>query len=113
MVKKLTEPLPRWKDGVCQTMSSEIFFMDADDKADSPSGDAQAACDRCTIVAACLHWAMINHEPYGVWGGTTPKQRQQLRRPIIRVHCPGCSSEAILEEPTSETCLSCGLSWRI
>lgn len=92
-------------------MDSDIFFMD-DAHTVYANPTAQAACDRCPIVAACLHWAMEN-EKYGVWGGTTPKQRTMLKRPIIRLRCPGCASEVILEESASETCLSCGLSWRI
>lgn len=106
--------MPHWAEkGLCRNMDPEIFFIDADADADFPNPVALAACDRCPIQAACLNWAMETNERNGVWGGTTPRQREKLRRPIVRVRCPGCSSNAILEEPNVEVCLSCGLSWRI
>ena len=92
-------------------MDPEIFFMD-DERTVHANPAAQAACNRCVILTGCLEWAM-KYEKYGVWGGTTPKQRAMLKRPIVRLRCPGCASEAILEESASETCLSCGLSWKI
>lgn len=111
---KLLIPMPHWAEkGLCRNMDPEIFFIDADADADFPNPVALAACDRCPIQAACLNWAMETNERNGVWGGTTPRQREKLRRPIVRVRCPGCSSNAILEEPNVEVCLSCGLSWRI
>jgi WhiB family redox-sensing transcriptional regulator len=111
MTKKIIGALPRWKLRACGDMDPELFF--ADDLVTFAHPVVQAACNRCVISTACLAWAMENNEQFGVWGGTTPKQRRALKRPIIRLRCPGCSSEAILEEPTSETCLSCGLSWKI
>jgi WhiB family redox-sensing transcriptional regulator len=112
-MKKGLVPLPKWKDGVCRTMDPDIFFMDTDDKADLPNALALFACQRCDIQSACLHWAMEQNEKSGIWGGTTPRQRDKLRRPIMRVSCPGCFGTMILEEPTSETCIGCGLTWKI
>lgn len=109
--KKLVGELPNWEDGVCRSMDPDLFF--ADESVLEPSPIVIAACGRCPLSTECLDWAMRNMERYGVWGGTTPKQREKLRRPITRVYCPGCSSEAIREEPGAETCLSCGLSWKI
>lgn len=111
MVKKLVGELPDWRLGVCRTMDPDLFF--ADENTNEPGPEVVVACGRCAISAMCLHWAMTNKEQFGVWGGTTPKQRRALNRPIARLRCPGCASEAILEEPGTETCLSCGLSWKI
>lgn len=111
MVKKLVGALPNWERAVCRSMDPESFFADENVELANPS--IVAACNRCEITAQCLAWAIANNETFGVWGGTTPKQRRQLNRPIARLRCPGCGSEALLEEPTTETCLSCGLSWRI
>lgn len=35
---------------------------------------------RCPVIAECAAFALANHEPYGVWAGTTPKDRAQLHR---------------------------------
>ena len=39
---------------------------------------AREICMRCPIIAKCLEVGM--YEDYGIFGGTTPKQRQQIKR---------------------------------
>jgi hypothetical protein len=39
---------------------------------------ARAICLRCPVMAKCLKVGMF--EDYGIYGGTTPQQRKQLRR---------------------------------
>lgn len=59
--------------GRCVTAPDpEVFFDEA--RAD----EALALCDSCPLLAACLDHA-IRHEANGVWGGTTPVQRDALR----------------------------------
>jgi WhiB family redox-sensing transcriptional regulator len=112
--KMLTIPVPHWADdGECRNIDPEYFFDDHDTEADFPNPTAYLACSRCMIQSQCLQWALDTDEKHGVWGGMTRRQRLKVRRPIMRVRCPGCSSNALLEEPTSETCLSCGLTWKI
>ncbi|GAA2321969.1 hypothetical protein GCM10010149_88860 [Nonomuraea roseoviolacea subsp. roseoviolacea] len=33
----------------------------------------------CPIRDECLHWALLNNEQYGVWGGMLPHDRRNLR----------------------------------
>jgi len=40
---------------------------------------ARAICDGCPVSTECLDFALENH-CIGVWGGTTERQRRQLRR---------------------------------
>ena len=57
-----------------------------------PNGDragaerAKAICERCPARRDCLEWALKANEKFGVWGGTTPLERRQLRRD--RAHGP-------------------------
>lgn len=37
-------------------------------------------CARCPVRLACLDQALANGERFGVWGGTTPNDRYQIRR---------------------------------
>lgn len=39
---------------------------------------AKAICATCPVAAACLDFALRNHEA-GVWGGTTAKERRTMR----------------------------------
>lgn len=110
--KAKTPELPRWELRACKNVDPEVFWLDADSEADLPNVTAYMTCMRCEILVSCLDWAM-QHEKFGVWGGTTPRQRQKLARGIERVSCPGCFGTSILEEPGAEVCLGCGLSWKI
>lgn len=38
-----------------------------------------AICEGCPVQAQCLKYAMDNNE-YGVWGGTTERQRARIRK---------------------------------
>lgn len=41
---------------------------------------ARETCASCPVNAECLEWALTKPEEYGVWGGTTPRQRGALRK---------------------------------
>jgi hypothetical protein len=40
---------------------------------------ARLICARCPVAVLCLTDALINDERYGVWGGTSGRQREKLR----------------------------------
>jgi WhiB family redox-sensing transcriptional regulator len=40
---------------------------------------AKQLCFACVHISECREWAMA-HEDYGIWGGTTEKERAALRR---------------------------------
>lgn len=39
---------------------------------------AKAMCARCDVVERCLQFALDNEIQYGIWGGTTPEERQKI-----------------------------------
>lgn len=41
---------------------------------------AKNICSECPVKAACLEYAVTANEPYGIFGGTTPAERNLLRR---------------------------------
>lgn len=41
---------------------------------------AKAICNRCPIKPVCAEYAIISDEPYGIWGGLTPSERNSIRR---------------------------------
>lgn len=40
---------------------------------------AKALCRSCRVRDACLQWA-LEHGEQGIWGGTTERERQLMRR---------------------------------
>jgi hypothetical protein len=61
---------------VCATADPEIFFTD------SPMDTlaAKGLCQRCPIMTDCLDMAMGENIKDGIWGGATPKEREQFKR---------------------------------
>jgi hypothetical protein len=43
---------------------------------------AKRLCQHCPLAPACLAWALANPtlSEEGIWGGTTPRQRNTLRK---------------------------------
>ena len=59
----------------------ELFFpVSESGPAARQVAAAKAICARCPVAADCRAWALRAGEPAGIWGGTTPTERQLLRR---------------------------------
>ena len=37
-------------------------------------------CNRCPVIAECLHYAITKEEVFGVWGGISQRNRRPLHR---------------------------------
>ena len=66
----------------CQNTDPEIWFPENL----WHSGDnfntvkiAKDLCNQCPVKNLCLEFALINDEEYGIWGGTSVRQRDILR----------------------------------
>lgn len=59
----------------CRGLNPDIFFP----VRGASVREAKAVCAECSIRLACFEYAMINHEDHGVWGGTSERQRRDLR----------------------------------
>lgn len=63
---------PGWRaEALCAQVDPELFFPEQG----FPSHQARAVCGRCPVTTECLDWAMSHHERYGIWGGTTARDR--------------------------------------
>ncbi len=71
---------PAWHaDGLCRKADPGTFFpVNADGVV-----RAQRICNACPVKAACLTWA-LEHNEYGLWGGTSERQRRRLREGLPR-----------------------------
>jgi WhiB family transcriptional regulator, redox-sensing transcriptional regulator len=45
-------------------------------------------CGGCQVRQECLDFALAHDQLYGIWGGTTPEDRQRARRRKRRAAAP-------------------------
>lgn len=60
----------------CREADPEIFF--ASTRADERA--AVAVCSTCAVADQCLEFAIETRERFGVWGGTSERQRRKMLR---------------------------------
>ena len=66
----------------CSKVSTELFFPTGT-HIEGAVKQAKKICSGCPIAVECLTWAIAN-EDFGIWGGTTPSERKELRRSPAR-----------------------------
>lgn len=80
--------------GACRDVDGELFFHPYGEREPSRSRRERAAlavCARCPVLFECRTYALQAREPYGVWGGLTETDRQDIlagRRPPHERHSP-------------------------
>jgi WhiB family redox-sensing transcriptional regulator len=77
-----------WRvDAACREQDTELFFpVGPTSEVDAATALARAVCERCPVSDACLHDALTLRIEHGIWGGTTPQEREKLvreRRPTV------------------------------
>lgn len=73
----------RWRDrAACLDEDPELFFPAGDDGPlnQAQIEEAKAVCRGCDVQDSCLSWAFVMDERYGVWGGLSERERQELKR---------------------------------
>jgi WhiB family redox-sensing transcriptional regulator len=66
-----------WRDlAACIDTDQRMFFPAQGDA----NRLARQMCASCPVRIPCLDYAVDNHEEFGIWGGTTPRERQAIRR---------------------------------
>ncbi|MEU7990830.1 WhiB family transcriptional regulator [Streptosporangium canum] len=72
----VTDEVFTWQDFArCGEVDPEVFFPEK-------GGSVRAAKQvyrSCEVRAECLAYALDNHEDFGVWGGTSERERRRLR----------------------------------
>jgi WhiB family redox-sensing transcriptional regulator len=59
----------------CRGMPLKIFYP-----TDASPGEAIATCIRCPVSDECLEYALTHPPDYGIWGGTTARDRRKILR---------------------------------
>jgi WhiB family redox-sensing transcriptional regulator len=67
---------PAWMDrGACCDVPTPAFFIERG----GDQAPARRACAVCVVRSECLAYAMADPELKGYWGGTSERQRRQIR----------------------------------
>lgn len=61
-------------DAACKDIHVDFFYPE--DPMDNTA--PRSVCRKCPVRVECLEYALVNNEPYGVWGGLTTKERKRL-----------------------------------
>lgn len=71
-----------WRErAACKGMDAALFVL-----ARGDSGrEAKRVCRGCEVRAECLEYALDSHEQFGVWGGTSERERRRMRREGLEV----------------------------
>lgn len=73
--------------GSCRGMDSAYFFHPDNERGSERAARvsrAKAICGRCPVLGQCRQHALTVREPYGIWGGLTEYEREQLQRTRVR-----------------------------
>jgi WhiB family redox-sensing transcriptional regulator len=71
---------PAWhRSAACRGVGPDLFFPE---RGSGPLDAALAYCERCPVQAQCLAAGSKVGRTSGIWGGTSARQRQGLRRRV-------------------------------
>lgn len=76
--------LDRWEwqlEGACLAQDTELFFHPEGERGPRRSGReaaAKAVCATCPVLERCRAHALAAREPFGVWGGLSEHDREEL-----------------------------------
>ena len=69
---------PHFENATCESIGTEPYYP-LSKTLDTENKVALALCQQCPELFKCLEWALV-HENTGIWGGTTPNQRERIRK---------------------------------
>lgn len=65
----------------CRGMDSDVFFHPEGERGaarEMRERTAKAICAGCPVIRECREHALSVREPYGVWGGLTEREREEI-----------------------------------
>ena len=70
-------------DGACRTADPRLFFHPEGERGPARANRearAKQICRTCPVLEQCRQHALAVHEPYGVWGGLSESERDEIIR---------------------------------
>lgn len=65
----------------CRSESADAFYPPENEKGNARRLRvlrAKQICQSCPVLEPCRRYAIDTEEPHGIWGATTPEDREQL-----------------------------------
>lgn len=85
----------QWQfEGACRDEGDALFFHPDGERGPRRRHRDEAAkrvCARCPVIDLCREHALAARETYGVWGGLTAEEREEIR---LSQENPECDDEA-------------------
>jgi WhiB family redox-sensing transcriptional regulator len=78
----VTGSAANWRSAAsCLLADPDLFFpISAAGPSERQVARAKTICAGCPVRRECLEFALSHGQAYGIWGGTTPEDRQRDRR---------------------------------
>ena len=91
-----------WRlDAACRGLDATIFFPSSKDAATFQH--AMSVCAGCPVKDQCLEANLL--EPDGIWGGTSAKERQRIRKEReVATTCYQCGASFVRDNPSQHMC---------
>lgn len=95
-IRRLPAPLADFWDwqlhAACRDTDPKVFFHPENERGPARAAREEAAlaiCATCPVMAECRDFALRTRETYGVWGGLTENDREEIyahqRRTRVRI----------------------------
>ena len=65
----------------CKGLPSDVFYPPDNERGNRRRRREERAkqiCRGCPVLGICREHALTAHEAYGVWGATTPQEREHI-----------------------------------
>lgn len=79
LLMRVRDAKPEWmRDGACVGCDPDLFYPERG----ASTKQAKAVCRGCPVRERCLQYALDGVEKFGIWGGTSERERRRMRRDI-------------------------------
>lgn len=77
LLQQLVVPRPfPIEQAACRGIDTRLFFPERGEDTTI----AKRICTSCPVRTPCRDWALANGERFGIWGGTSERERRNSRR---------------------------------
>lgn len=78
-------PFPDWHEwALCNGEDENLFFSEDRKQRVQLTAEARRICKACPAAEECLVWALTHDEQFGIWSGTSGRQRAGMQERILQ-----------------------------